>query len=74
MAVAGSGWEYRQLYPLSVDRGSTAASVSFFHGTFEIKLLFDMEGNVLRNKLLSDWKKSLLPRFCGICVKEDKSY
>lgn len=61
------GRQYREFYLLSIDRGSTAMSVSFFHDTFKINFLFDMEGNVLRNMLLSDWKKSLLPNFCGIC-------
>lgn len=61
------GRQYRQFYLLSIDRGSTADSVSFSHGTFNIKFLFDMQGNVLRNMLLSDWNKSLLPNFCGIC-------
>lgn len=59
--------QYRQFYLLSTDAGSTAVSLSLFHSTFKIKFLFDVEGNVLRNMLLSDWKKSLLPNFCGIC-------
>lgn len=61
------GRQYRGVYLLFIDKGSTVVSVSFSHGTLKIKFLFDLEGNVLRNMLLSDWKKPLLPNFCGIC-------
>lgn len=61
------GRQHRQFFSLSVDRGSTVGAVSFFHVTLKINFVTVMEGNVLRNMPLSEWKKPLLPNFCGIC-------